>query len=129
MEQQKYLIDTNVVIDYLGKKLPLTRVAFMNNIIDAVPNISVITKIELLGFNAPDEHYQTLTDFINDSVVLNLVPSVIDKSIEIRKAYKTKLPDTIIAATALVSNLILITRNIPDFKNIDGLQIINPYEV
>ncbi len=129
MEQQKYLIDTNVVIDYLGKKLPLTRVAFMNNIIDAVPNISVITKIELLGFNAPDEHYQTLTDFINDSVVLNLVPSVIDKSIEIRKTYKTKLPDTIIAAAALVSNLILITRNIPDFKNIDGLQIINPYEV
>lgn len=129
MEHPQYLIDTNAVIDYLGKKIPLTGMAFMNNIIDAVPNISVITKIELLGFNTSDEHHQTLTDFINDSVVLDLISSVIDKSIDIRKIYKTKLPDTIIAATALVNNLVLITRNIPDFRNIDGLQLINPHEV
>lgn len=129
MEQPQYLIDTNCVIDYLGNKFPSTGMAFMNNIIDAVPNISVITKIELLGFNTTEEHYQTLTDFINDSVVLDLVSSVIDKTIEIRKASKTKLPDAIIAATALASNLVLITRNIPDFKNIGSLRIINPYEM
>ncbi len=114
MEHTQYLIDTNAVIDYLGRKLPLSGMAFMNNIIDAVPNISVITKIELLGFNTSAEHYQTLTDFVNDSVVLDLISSVVDKSIDIRKLYKTKLPDTIIAA-ALANNLVLITRNIPDF--------------
>ena len=129
MEHPQYLIDTNAVIDYLGKRLPSTGMAFMNNVIDAVPNISVITKIELLGFNTSDEHYQTLTDFVNDSVVLDLVSLVIDKSIDIRKTYKTKLPDTIIAATALVNNLVLITRNISDFKNISGLRLINPHEV
>lgn len=128
MEQPKYLIDTNAIIDYLGRNFPLTGMAFMNNIIDTVPNISVITKIELLGFNTPNEHYQTLIDFINDSVVLELVPSIVDKSIEIRKAYRTKLPDTIIAATALVNNFVLVTRNISDFKNIEGLQLINPHE-
>lgn len=129
MEHPQYLIDTNAVIDYSGKKLPVTGMAFMNNIIDAVPNISVITKIKLLGFNTSVEYYQTLTDFINDSVVIDLVSSVIDKSIDIRKIYKTKLPDTIIAATALVNNLVLVTRNIPDFKNINRLQLTNPYEV
>jgi len=36
------------------------------------------------------------------------------------------LPDAIIAATALVSNLALTTRNVSDFKNIPGLKIINP---
>jgi len=129
MEHPQYLIDTNAVIDYLGKKLSLPGMAFMNKVIDAVPNISVITKIELLGFNTPAEHYQTLTDFVNDSIVLDLISYVTDKSIDIRKLYKTKLPDTIIAATALVNNLVLVIRNIPDFKNIDRLQLINPYEV
>lgn len=63
------------------------------------------------------------------TLLFDLVSSVTDKSIDIRRVYKTKLPDTIIAATALVNNLILVTRNISDFKNIDRLQLINPYEV
>lgn len=45
MGQQQYLIDTNVVIDYLGNKLPANGMHFMNGVIDAIPNISVITKI------------------------------------------------------------------------------------
>jgi predicted nucleic acid-binding protein len=50
MEQPKYLIDTNVVIYYLGNNLTPTGMKFMNNIIDLIPNISVITQIEVLGF-------------------------------------------------------------------------------
>lgn len=129
MEQSQYLIDSNAVIDYLGRKLPFSSMSFMNNIIDAVPNISIITKIEVLGFNAPEEHYQTLSNFINDSIVFDLVSAIIDKSIAIRREHKTKLPDTIIAATAVVNNLILITRNISDFKNIDDLRVINPHDL
>ena len=129
MEQSQYLIDTNAIIDYLGYKLPTSGMAFMNNVIDAVPRISIVSKIEVLGFNAPEEHCKTLINFISDSFVFDLVPSIVDRSIEIRKAYKTKLPDTIIAANALVYNLVLITRNVSDFKNIEGLQLINPYDI
>lgn len=43
----KYLIDSNSVVDYLGKKLPDSGMVFMHPIIDAVANISVITKIEV----------------------------------------------------------------------------------
>ena len=50
MEQQEYLIDTNTVIDYLGNKLPSLGMVFMNDIIDVVPNLSVITKIEVLSY-------------------------------------------------------------------------------
>jgi hypothetical protein len=71
MEKPQYLIDTNAVIDFLGKKLPSTGMDFMNRIVDAVPNISVITKIEVLGFNAPDEHSQLLTNFMDDAIVLD----------------------------------------------------------
>jgi predicted nucleic acid-binding protein len=51
---------------------------------------------------------------------------VADVSIEIRKEYKTKLPDAIIAATAIVQGSILLSRNVSDFKNIKGLQVIDP---
>ena len=126
MEQTQYLIDTNIVIDYLGNKLNTAGLKFMNEVIDAVPVVSVITKIEVLGFNAPDEHYNTLYNFIT---ILDLNENVVIASIEIRKQYKTKLPDAIIAATALVYELILVTRNISDFKNIDGLRLIDPHSL
>jgi hypothetical protein len=39
------------------------------------------------------------------------------------------LPDTIIAATAILYDLELVSRNTKDFKNIKGLSLINPFEV
>lgn len=44
MEQPQYLIDTNVVIEYLVSKLPASGMDFMNTVIDAVPNVSVVAK-------------------------------------------------------------------------------------
>lgn len=129
MEQSEYLMDTNAVIDFLGSKLHATGMDFMNSVVDVVPNVSVVTKIEVLGFNAPDEHYNTLTNFMNDATVLDLTENLVEASIDIRKKHKTKLPDAIIAATALVYDLILISRNISDFKNIDGLQLIDPHSL
>lgn len=127
MEQKKYLIDSNVVIDYLSQKLPSKSMDFINGIIDATPNISVITKIEVLGFNSDNESYLLLNEFINDSNVLEISNQVVEKCIDIRKNYKTKLPDAIIAATAIVNGMFIISRNVADFKNIKGLQVIDPY--
>lgn len=129
MEQPQYLLDTNAVIDYLGNRLLASGMGFMNTVIDAVPNVSVITKIEVLGFNAPEQHYKTLSDFINDATVLDLTNNIVEASIDIRKKHKTKLPDAIIAATAIVYDLVLISRNISDFKNIDGLRVIDPHSL
>ena len=129
MEKPQYLINTNAVIDYLGNKLPATGIDFMNGIIDAIPNVSVVTKIEVLGFNAPEEYYKLLFNFMNDAKVLDLTSNVVDLTISIRKEHKTKLPDAIIAATALVYDLILISRNVSDFKDIEGLKVIDPHRL
>jgi predicted nucleic acid-binding protein len=53
---------------------------------------------------------------------------VIAKTIELRKKYRIKLPDAIIAATAIVHELTLITRNTPDFKSINGLKLLSPWQ-
>ncbi len=64
---------------------------------------------------------------MNDSIVLDLTKEVVDTCIQLRKNNKIKLPDAIIAATALVNNLVLISRNIADFKNIKDLQVLDPH--
>ncbi|AMR33746.1 hypothetical protein A0256_21075 [Mucilaginibacter sp. PAMC 26640] len=127
MEQPQYLIDTNAVIDYLGRKMSPSAMVFMDLVIDAVPHLSVVSKIEVLSFNAPEEHYELLTDFMADAVIYDLSENVIDQTIQLRKHHKTKLPDAIIAATALVYDLTLISRNIADFRYITGLKLIDAH--
>jgi predicted nucleic acid-binding protein len=117
------------VIGYLDNKLPGDGMKIMNNIIDHVPNISVITKIEVLRFNASSESYKVLQDFIDESNILGLSEVIVERTITICKSNRIKLPDAVIAATALTNNFILITRNITDFKNIEGLEILNPWEL
>lgn len=72
---------------------------------------------------------QATTDFINLACVLELDRNVVDKTIELRKIHKIKLPDAIIAASALVFDLTLITSNASDFKNIRKLKMLNPWEL
>jgi len=71
---------------------------------------------------------QELIDFVRFSTIWGLDDEIVERAIEVRRLYKIKLPDAIIAATALVYNLTLVTRNTVDFKNISGLALVNPWE-
>ncbi len=66
---------------------------------------------------------------MNDATVLDLTNNIVDTSIRIRKKHKTKLPDAIIAATAIVFELTIITHNIKDFQNITELKTIDPHSL
>src|ERR1700740_365759 len=124
----KYLLDSNVVINYLNGSIPASGMQMINVIVDTAPLISVVTKMETLGFNFQSAEEQNLTEtFINGSIVLSIDDKVVSKTIDIRKTEIIKLPDAIIAATAFVNDLILLTRNTRDFSKIGGLQIIDPF--
>ena len=125
---EQYLMDSNAVIDYLSGKIPNEGMLFLNKIINDIPTISVITKIEVLGFNTNENAEHLLLDFMNDSIILGLSDNIVEKTIELRKDFKIKLPDAIIAATALENKLILITRNLKDFDKIHELDAINPHD-
>jgi hypothetical protein len=45
-----------------------------------------------------------------------------------RHGHPITIEDAQIAATAMTNALVVATRNAADFKNIDGLEIINPWE-
>lgn len=127
--EQRYLADSNTIIDYVGNKIPDTALLVLDAYFDDNLTISIISKIEVLGFNGEDDELKRLADFIALASVVFVDDAVADKTIELRKAYRIKLPDAIIAATALVYGLVLITRNINDFKNITGITCINPWEL
>jgi predicted nucleic acid-binding protein len=122
-----YLIDTNVVIDYFSEKLPLPALDFIDNVVNSSSQISIMTKIELLCFTSSARELEFLTKFIQDSVIYELDEAVVARTISIRKARKLKIPDAIIAATAIVHNCQLITRNVKDFNSIDSLKILDPW--
>lgn len=71
---------------------------------------------------------EVLNNFISDALVIELEQPIKLKTAEIRKAYRVKLPDAIIAATALIYDLTLLSRNLSDFSSISGLKIINPWD-
>ncbi len=125
--EQRYLADTNTIIDYAGNKMPDKALLILDGYFNDNLTISIISKIEVLGFNGNDSELKRLADFIGLANIVFVDGAIADKTIELRKVYKIKLPDAIIAATALVYNLNVITRNISDFKKIDGLNCIDPY--
>jgi len=91
---------------------------------------SVIVKIEVLGYIEPSpEKIQLLTEFIDTAKVLSLDDTITQKTIELRRIKKIKLGDAIIAATALVYDLVVISRNTSDFKNIHGLKVFDPHHL
>ena len=126
---EQYLIDTNVVSDYFTASFPVGGLMLMDSVFDSVPNISVITQIELLCWQTNTLSELKIREFIADSVVIEINPDVVSLCVNIRRGKKIKTPDAIIAATALAYDLTLITNNEKDFSNINGLKIVNPYKV
>ena len=124
----QYLIDTNVVIDFFNGRLPINGQRLLTAI---VPAISVITHIELFSKArlSPAETAQ-LQQFVQVATVYDTItPDIIAQTIALRVQHKIKTPDAIIAATALAYNLELITRNLSDFRAIQGLKLIDPHSL
>lgn len=121
-----YLVDSNVLIEYTGDMLPEKAYSFVSGVIDEQFNISVINKIEVLAHNTAGK---AIEDFIDLADILELSENVVNKTIMLRRDYKTKLPDALIAATALENELGIITRNTKDFDKIEGLKVVNPYDI
>ena len=101
---------------------------FINKVIKEKSfNISVITKIEFLGWNkhSPDG-FEKCKQLIDAANIYYLEEDIAGKTIEIRRTAKINLADAVIAATAILNNFRLATRNIDDFKMIKEIKLINP---
>ncbi len=125
----RYLWDTNVAIYFLQEQFIPKAAAVIDAVLkDSGPVISVITEIELMCWKSAEEKdVIILKRFIADAAVLELESEVKIKTAEIRKTHRIKLPDAIIAATAITHSLTLVTNNTSDFKGIKNLMLLDPY--
>ena len=90
---------------------------------------SFINKIELLSFSQITEKDENLIkEMLNEFNYIGFDENIEEKTIQIRKKFNIKIPDAIIAASALTYNCTLVTRNELDFNNVSGLNLFNPYK-
>src|SRR5690606_3043395 len=121
-----YLIDTNVLIDAQMDRLPPKGSQFLAEIIDEDFTVSFVTYIEFLGYkNVP----KATEELMAMATVIEIDKSIIDTCITLRRSLSIKLPDALIASTALSRDLNLITRNVSDFRKIKDLSVVNLYEL
>jgi toxin FitB len=117
------LLDSNIVI-YSAKSdfLYLRPLLFNQN-----TSISMISKVEVLGFHAliesEKQYFETVFSITS---LLPINTEIIDKAVQLRQQKNLSLGDSIIAATALFFDAELYTRNVSDFKHIQGMKLHNP---
>lgn len=109
------LLDTNAVI-YLQKGLLATTLPAGDYA------ISVITEMELLSFRGiTDQEQIWLQKFLSQIHIMELDKDIKNLAIELRRDHQMKLPDAIIAATAICRQALLLT-NDTGFNHLSDLQ-------
>ncbi|MBO6523161.1 MAG: type II toxin-antitoxin system VapC family toxin [Balneolaceae bacterium] len=116
----KLLLDTNIVIYFLnGDKRLLSLLDGME------VHLSFITELELLSYpDISDQERVGIEAFLKDSMIHNISREIKEKTIELRKAHKLKLPDCIIAATAILENISLFSAD-KAFNRVEELSFID----
>ncbi|AFZ03639.1 type II toxin-antitoxin system VapC family toxin [Calothrix sp. PCC 6303] len=124
----KYVYDTNIFIYYLADE-PRVDSLFGENFLNLHDIlVSPIVRIELLSFSGLSENEkQSIEDLLSQFKSVPLSREIEDQTIHLKQRHKIKLPDAIIAATALNQDAFLVTRNVRDFQEIAGIKIQNPF--
>ncbi len=127
---KKFLLDSNTIIDYIGGILPAKSIIWLDGIVDTEASLSVINRIEILSFNPLNPaDLIPFEELVNTVDVIPLSEEIILQTIQIRRNHKLKLPDAVVAASAMAFNLTVVTRNEADFRKVVGLKIINPHSI
>lgn len=100
---------------------------FLDGVVDDEGSISFISEIELQAWTpANPSDLLIYEQFVFNSTIIGVDNNIVNETIRIRKIHKIKLPDALIAATAVVNDLTLIADNDKDFLKVSGLKYINP---
>lgn len=119
MSGNKLFLDTNVILYLLNGDDTLA--TFLNN---KELYISVITELELLGYSGiSKKEEKVIREFLDNCKIISINNHIKEATIQIRKNYKTKLPDSIIAASCLYMGFPFITAD-EEFKKISELTLI-----
>jgi predicted nucleic acid-binding protein len=119
----RWLLDSNVWIE-AAAGVPHAARALAEAAKSDWAGFSAISRLEVLGFpNLTPAEENGLLVMLSQFNEVPVSGQIIDRAVHLRRQVKIKAPDAIIAATALLQNAELITRNTTDFQRIDGLAV------
>lgn len=119
-----YTLDANAIIYYLSGET--ATVALITEAQDRGEILYTPTIVRLELLSKPDitqEEHAAITQFLTACRHVHLDSAIADIAADIRRLYKLKTPDSVIAATALFTGSALVTRNARDFKRIPSLML------
>lgn len=122
----RWFLDTNVWIEAAAGVAHATNAVLKAATIDWC-GYSAITRLEVFGFpqlTLADE--KQLAELLAEFHEVPVSTAVIEAAIRLRRQGKIKVPDAIIAASAAVAQADLVTRNMTDFKGVQGLNVLDP---
>jgi len=117
------LLDSNILIYATQAQYPSVH-AFLEQGPFA---FSAITRVEVLGYHRlSDAGLQGYEALLGTMTELAVSSQIIRRAVRVRRASNLRLGDALIAATALVHQLPLVTHNMRDFERIAELDLIDP---
>ncbi len=120
------LLDSNIII-----YATLSENEWLREWLESEPLvISQVSRIEVLGYHLlKDEERRDLAGFLDALLVVPITTEIADRAIALRQQRKMGLGDSIVAATAIETGCELVTRNVEDFRWVQGLPVINPFDL
>ena len=110
MNGLKFLLDTNIIIGMYQKTLDVKVLLKDRRVIIEECAYSAITRMELLGFPGINDFEQdAIKSLLNKMVRLPITEDIESATIIFKQCHKAKLPDAIIAGTAITHKLELLT--------------------
>jgi hypothetical protein len=126
---KRYLLDTNILIYYWKGEIPVSEINRIEEILTHSFIISIITKIELLGWRKhTTDGLARARSFLECAEILPVDDDLAEFTIELKRNNNIKLADALIAATAISNEMVLVTRNEDDFSVLNDLEIYNPFK-
>lgn len=118
-----YTLDTNVIIYFLGGDEAAQKVLIEESR-DMTLFVSTITETELFSYPAlsgMDEH--NIGEFLRKTILILIDSRIARFAAFLRRSGRLPLGDSLVAATAILTQTILLTRNMRDFRKIPELRV------
>lgn len=110
MSGLKYLLDTNFILGMMKSESAVLDALALNDILVDACAYSAVTRMELLGFPGISSEEEALVRVrLAQMTYVPITVPIEDAAIRLRRLRKIKLPDALIAATALHHELELLT--------------------